>query len=73
MKKIIITSAIIATILTIASIAIYDLEIALTIFLSIVLIGLIALTIGSIWNGIVEVKAEIKRRREMKRKQNKGV
>ena len=67
MKKIIITSAIIATILALALIALYDLEVVLTILLTCILIGLVASIIAMTWNGIVEIKAEIERRREAKR------
>lgn len=67
MKKIIITSAIIATILALALIALYDLEVVLTILLTCILIGLVASIIAMTWNGIAEIKAEIERRREAKR------
>jgi predicted membrane channel-forming protein YqfA (hemolysin III family) len=73
MKKIIITSTIIATILTIALVALHDAETALTMILTPILIGLIALLIGSIWNGVVEIKEEIERRQRAKRKQRKEV
>lgn len=67
MKKTIITSAIIATLLTVVLIAIYDLKTALTILLMPVLIGMVTLTIGTIWNGAVEIKADIKRRKRAKK------
>ena len=69
MKKFIIVSTIITTIVTIALIAIYDLEIALTAILIPILIGIIVLTIGTVWNGVVQIKAEVERRRRIKKKE----
>jgi hypothetical protein len=69
MKKFIIITTIVITIVTIALIAIYDLEAALTALLVPILIGLIVLTVGTIWNGIVQIKTEVERRKRAKRKQ----
>ena len=63
MKKIIIISAIAATALAIALIAIYDLETALTVILIPIVIGMVALTIGSICNGVIQIKEEANRRK----------
>ena len=69
MKKFIIITTIVVTIVTIALIAIYDLEAALTALLIPIVIGMIALTIGTICNGIFQIKAEVERQRRIKRKQ----
>lgn len=63
MKKIIIISIAIASVLVIALIAIYNLEIALTVLLIPIVIGMIALTIGTICNGIFQIKEEVNRRK----------
>ena len=70
-KKMIVISSVIATILTIILFAIYDLEATLVFILSITLIVLIAMVIGSIWNGVVEIKNEVKIIKE--RKNNKKI
>lgn len=69
MKNTIIIVTIITTLLTIALIAIYDLEAALTAILIPILIGLIVLTVGTIWNGVVQIKAEVERRKRIKKKE----
>ena len=63
MKKIIIVSTIITSVLSIVLIAIYNLEAALTALLIPIVIGMIALTIGTICNGIFQIKAEVNRRK----------
>ena len=69
MKKIIIISSVIATILTIALIAIYDVELALTIALIPILIGLIILTIAEICYGVKGISNSYAIAQEKRRKQ----
>jgi hypothetical protein len=67
MKKVIITSIAVATLLTVVLVALHDAETALTVLLMPVLIGLIALLICGILKGISEIKSEIKFRKELKK------
>lgn len=69
MKKIIITSAIVATILALLAIALCDLEVFLNTVLIAVLVALLAAVIAMAWNGFVEIKAEVERRKRIKRQQ----
>lgn len=69
MKKIIITSSIIATVLALVLIAIFDVELALTITLIPILIGLIVLTIAEICYGVKGISNSYAIAQEKRRKQ----
>lgn len=71
-KKINIISLIISAVIIFIFCAIIDLETTFTLFLTFILIGMTALLIGGTWNGVVEIAAEIERRRELKKKQKRN-